>query len=46
MHEQTPTATPNEAAIDSESGPDFTVLTVAAGVIGSALVWLRKRDDN
>jgi penicillin amidase len=49
----TPTATPTETtsgdgdgtATPGESGPGFTALTGAAAVLGSALVWLQRRDD-
>ncbi|WP_340100064.1 penicillin acylase family protein [Salinibaculum salinum] len=40
------TPTPSETTTTGESGPGFTALTGAAAVIGSALVWLRKRNDD
>ena len=40
--EQTPSETTTTAG---ENGPGFGALTGAAAVLGSALVWLRQRDD-
>ena len=40
------TATPAAEGGEDESGPGFGVLTGAAAVLGSTLVWLRNRDKD